>query len=137
MDDKDPFEIQAPPTGINKGIPSPEQGDNYVGVSIMLPRGESSARGKVIARKRDAEGNPVGRADTNPVQESRTYEVQFPDSKVAELTANLIAESMYTLCNQEGNEYLLFDCIVGRKKSDKALTAETQPLNHNGRKSMC
>ena len=79
MGDKDPFEIQAPSTGMDKGIPTPEQGDNYVGVSIMLPRGEMSACGKVIARKRDAEGNPVGRADTNPVKDSHTYEVQFPD----------------------------------------------------------
>ena len=60
----------------------------------MLPRGETSARGKVIARKRDADGNPVGRADTNPVKDSRTYEVQFPDGKVAELTGNVIVESI-------------------------------------------
>lgn len=136
MDDEDPFGIQAPSTGIDKEVPTPEQGDNYVGVSIMLPRGESSARGKVIARKRDAKGNPVGRADTNPVKDSRTYEVQFPDGEVAELTANVIAEAMYASCDREGNEYLLFDCIVGHKKSDKALTAKTQSLNNNGRKSM-
>ena len=41
MDDEDPIEIQAPPTGIHKKIPTPEQRDNYVGVSIMLPRGET------------------------------------------------------------------------------------------------
>ena len=136
MDDADHFKIQATSTGIDNGIPTPEQGDNYVGVSIILPRGETSARGKVIARKQDAEGNPIGRADTNPVKDSCTYEVQFPDGEVAELTANVIAESMYASCDQEGNKYLLFDCIVGHKKSDKALTAETQPLTHNGRKVM-
>ena len=102
----------------------------------MLPWGETSACGKVISRKQDAEGNPVGRADTNPVKDSRTYEVQFPDGEVAELTANVIAESMYALCDQEGNEYLLFDCIVSHKKSEKSLTAKTQPLIHNGRTSM-
>ena len=90
----------------------------------------------VIARKQDAKGNPVGRADKNPVKDSRTYEVQFPDGKVAELTANVIAESMYASCDQEGSEYLLFDCIIGHKKSDKALTAETQSLICNGWKSM-
>ena len=56
----------------------------------------------------------------NPVKDSRTYDVQFPDGEVAELTANVILESMYALCNREGNEYLLFDYIVGHKKSDKA-----------------
>ena len=95
MDDKDPLEILVPSTRIDREIPTPEQGDNYVGVSIILPRDETSARGKFIARKRDAEGNPVGRADTNPVKDSRTNEVQFPDGEVAELTANEIEESMY------------------------------------------
>ena len=136
MDDEDPFEIQAPSTGIDKGIPTPEQGENYVGVSIMLPWGETSACGKVISRKKDAEGNPIGRADTNPVKDSCTYEVQFPDGEVAELTANVIAELMYPLCDQEGNKYLLFDCIVGNKKSKKVLTAKTQPLTHNSQMSM-
>ena len=136
MNNKDPFKIQASSTGVDRDIPTPEQGDKFVGVSIMLPRGEISACGKVIARKRDAEGNPAGRADTNPVKDSCTYEAQFPASEVAELTANVIVELMYALCDQEGNAYLLFDCIVGHKKSNKALMADTQTLTHNGRKSM-
>ena len=37
MDEKDPLEIQVPSTGIDREIPTPKQGDNYVGVSIMLP----------------------------------------------------------------------------------------------------
>ena len=70
------------------------------------------------------------------MKDSSTYEVQFLDGKVAELTENVITESIYTLCDQEGNVYLLFDCILGHKKSDKALMAKTQPLVHNGRKLM-
>ena len=60
----------------------------------MLPRGETIACGKVIARKRDADGNPVGKGVTNPVKDSHTYEVQFPDGEVAELAVNTIAKSM-------------------------------------------
>ena len=44
------------------------------------------------------DGNLVGRADPNPVKDTRTYEVEFPDGEVAELTANAIAEAMYALC---------------------------------------
>ena len=136
MDDEDPFKIQAPATGIDREVPTPEQGDNYVGVSIMLPRGNSNARGKVISRKRDTDGNPIGRADDNPIRDTRTYQVQFPDGEVAELTANVIAESMYASCDNQGNEYLLFDSIVDHKKNDRALTAATQPIMHNGHKSL-
>ncbi|KAL7536194.1 hypothetical protein ACHAXR_006977 [Thalassiosira sp. AJA248-18] len=37
--------------------PTPEIGDNYVGVDIMLPRGSTMARGRVIEKKHDADGN--------------------------------------------------------------------------------
>ena len=43
---------------------------------------------------------------------------------------------MYTLCDDNGNEYLLFDCIVNHKKSDKALTNKTQSMSHNGKECM-
>jgi hypothetical protein len=74
--------------------------------------------------------------DPNPIKDTRTYEVEFPGGEIAELTANAIAEAMYAQCNDDGNEYLLFDCIVDHKKNNKALTQKTQPMRHNGRDSM-
>ena len=72
------------------------------------------------------EGKLVGRANPNPIKDTQIYEVEFPDGKVAELTANAIAKAMYTSINGNSNEYLLFDCIADHKKSDKALTNKTQ-----------
>ena len=54
---------------------------------------------RLLQENGDADGNPVGRADTIPVKDSCTYEVQFPDGEVTELTANFIAELMYTSCD--------------------------------------
>ena len=42
----------------------------------------------------------------NPSKDTLTYDVKFPDGEVAELTANVIGESMYALCDAEGNKYL-------------------------------
>jgi len=95
-----------------------------------------SAQGKVRSRKRDQNGNLVGNAHPNPIMDTRTYKVEFPDGEVAELMANVIAESMYAACDEKGNEYLLFDCFVDYKVSDKALTKKTQPMSHNGRNCM-
>ena len=36
MKNEDPLKVQVPSTGIDREIPTLEQGDNYVGVSIML-----------------------------------------------------------------------------------------------------
>ena len=61
----------------------------------MLPRGSNFSRGRVIGRKRDTDGNPTGRANANPILDTREYEVEFSNGEVSELTANVIAEYMY------------------------------------------
>ena len=40
--------------------------DHYLNVSVVLPRGDKFSRGKVIGRKRDCEGNPIGRDNAQP-----------------------------------------------------------------------
>ena len=44
-------EVPAPSLGVDVELPTPEAGDNYVNASLMLPRGNSFARGTVIGRK--------------------------------------------------------------------------------------
>ncbi len=62
---------------------------------------------RVTSRKRDADGNLIGRADANPILDTREYIVEFEDSNEAKLTANLIASAMYAQCNPDGNQYVL------------------------------
>ena len=47
--------------------PTPEIGDNYLNMKLMLPRGGTLARGRVTERKRDHEGNVIGRSNANPI----------------------------------------------------------------------
>ena len=46
---------------------TPKIGDVFLDAEVMLPRGGSLARGRVVKRKRDQEGNPTGRAHENPI----------------------------------------------------------------------
>jgi hypothetical protein len=66
----------------------------------------------VTGRKRDRDGNPVGRANDNPILDIRSYIVDFDDGDQTELTANMIAESLYLQCDPVGNQYLLLEEIV-------------------------
>ncbi len=91
------------------------------------------ARGRVVSRKRDRDNNPVGRAHSNPMLDTREYNVLFNDGQQMELTANLIAESMYSQCDLEGNQYLLLDTFVDYRKTDKALTIEQTSTDASGR----
>jgi hypothetical protein len=77
--------------------------------------------GKVRGRKRMADGSLIGKSNTNPILDTRTFEVEFPDGQTAELAANVIAQNMYAMCDIEGNQYLLLEGIVDHRKDDSAL----------------
>ena len=113
---------------IDDVIPKPKANDNYVNASVMLPRGSEYAQGTVVSRKRDADGNVVGRANDNPLLDIQEYHIKFDYGEVSELTANVIAESMYASCDADSNEYLLLDSIVYYQKNDKALSLEDQKI---------
>ena len=74
----------------------PEVGEHYIGAEVLLTRGDQMARGHVVTRSRDVNGNVLGRFCTNPILDTSMYQVEFAGGKVTELTANIIAESMYT-----------------------------------------
>ena len=52
--------------------------------------------------------------------------MKFEDGDVTELTANATAESMYAMCDKNGDHFLLFDAIVDHKKNNKAMTRTEQ-----------
>ena len=75
-------------------LPTPEASDNYVNANVMLPLGDSLLRGRVVERKRDAKGNVMGRANDNPIRDTRQYVVKFYSGEITELTANIIVQSI-------------------------------------------
>ncbi len=66
---------------------TPKMGDNYLTAELMLPRGGTMGKGRVSARKRDRDGNPVGLANSNPILDTRSYIIDFDDGDRTELTA--------------------------------------------------
>lgn len=114
---------------------TPETGDNYINTEISFPKGGSMVRGRVISRKRDADGNPMGRAHPNPILDTRVYNVEFDDGDVTELTTNLIAESMYSQCDPDGNQYLLLDQLVDHRSNDRAVALPDQVIHRKDGKA--
>ena len=100
-----------------------------------MPRGKGESRGRVVSRKRDSDGYPIGRANTNLILDTRVYHVEFDDGEVTELTANVIAQSMFASCDDDRNEYLLMDSIVDHTKNAKALKHSDQKVTFRERSS--
>jgi hypothetical protein len=45
----------------------------------------------------------------------------IPDGRSEEYTANIIAENMYAPCDEEGNQFLMLQDIVGQKTDGHAV----------------
>ena len=132
----DSEEGQMPEPQAEELEPTPEVGDNYVNTEVMLPRGDSMARGRVIRRKRNADGDLIGKSNTNPILDTREYEVEFANGEVTELAANIIAETMFAQCDDDGNEYVLLDSLVDYRKNENALSLEDQKIVVRGKPSL-
>jgi len=101
---------------------TPEMNDNYLSAEIMLPRGRTMVKGRVAVRKCDRDGNPIGLANANPVLNTRSYIIHFDDGNQTELTANMIAESLYSQCDPDG---------INMSFWMKLLTTDAQTLRLN------
>jgi hypothetical protein len=72
-------------------------------------------------RKQDDNGNPVGIRHSNPILDTREYEVEFPDGSVDVLTANTIAKVMYSQIDNNGHHHLMIKEIVNNEKDASAI----------------
>jgi len=53
--------------------PDTEAHDQYITAKVMLPRGDVLEKAIVTSRKRDANGALIGRANSNPLLDTRVY----------------------------------------------------------------
>jgi len=89
-----------------------------------MPYGDTYILGRVIKRSQDDNDNPTGRRHNNPLLDTRQYEVQFGDSSTAEYSANIIAENLFSQCDHEGRQNLVFKEIVDHQVDSSAIAPE-------------
>ena len=112
---------------------TPDSYDPYIGAEVLLPHGQQLVTGRVVSRKRSPDGSFKGTANVNPILDTRSYQVRFPDGQEAEFAANIIAENMYSQCDLDGNQYLLMDAIIDHKVDSTAVKDADRYVIVNGR----
>jgi hypothetical protein len=95
--------------------------DQYLNAEVLLPKGDVMVTGKVKKRKLDDLGVPTGHRHDNPIMDTRTYFVEFPDGAEMEYTANMIAENMWAQCDVDGNQWLLMEAIIDHRSNESAV----------------
>ena len=93
-----------------------------MGSEVNIFFGGTMRYGYVKRRARDSKVELFGTRNPNPILDTRLYEVDFPDGDVADFTANVITENMFSQCDDAGNQYRLMYGIVDHKSNDKAVS---------------
>jgi hypothetical protein len=92
--------------------PKPDVFDQCLTANILTENWGVVERGTVVQRARDQHGELIGIAHNNPLLDTREYEVEYPDGSLDVLTANQIAESLYSRIDAEGHNQLLMQEII-------------------------
>jgi hypothetical protein len=100
--------------------------DPYLNMELGLPRGEDDSLQHAHVKQRtvDVEGRPIGRLSTNPLLDSRQYEVEFMDGEMEILTVNIIAENLLAQVDEEGHRQILIAEIEDHRINDDAVPIE-------------
>jgi len=113
--------------------PTSEPG-TFEGAEIYLPHGDCNEIAKVLGRKRNSEGNFVGRAHKLPQLDSRIFTVRFPDGEEKDVAYNVLAEHLYSQVDTDGNQYRFFSGLVGHRKRSSAVDKEDGFRQTNGKR---
>jgi Reverse transcriptase (RNA-dependent DNA polymerase) len=97
---------------------------NFINSKVRMTHGDHAVTGRVISRKRDHDGNLIGKANPNPKLDTGLYQVEFDDGHVEAYSANIIAENLYEQVDSEGRVHRMIEEIVEHKKTKGALTQE-------------
>ena len=98
-------------------------GDHFMNMEVGLPRGPDGTIIKARVKKRttDEAGNTIGKYHTNPLLDSRMYDVEFEDGGVEAITANIIAENILSQIDEEGHRQLMLDKIIDHRTTKHAI----------------
>lgn len=116
---------------------TPEELDEYLTAEVIMPRGGELVKGTVRMRKTDENSLPIGKRNSNPILDTRIYEVEFPDGSSESYSANVIAENIYSQTDAEGRTMALMDEIVDHRSDGRAVKKDDGYLtDKRGRKQM-
>jgi len=77
--------------------------DEFKKAEIYLLRGDRTEIARVIGRKRNRDGNYIGRKHANPFLDSRVFIVEFSDGEQRDVGFNILAEHLFSQVDEEGN----------------------------------
>jgi hypothetical protein len=107
--------------------------DKYLNAEFVINRADEPVRVRVSKRARTDNGSLVGHAHRNPLFDTREYECVLEDGTIERYSANIIAENLYSQCDDEGHSFVLLSEIIDHKKDASAISiADGFTTSRNG-----
>jgi hypothetical protein len=93
---------------------TPDAFDNtYFNMELAVPRDSDGPKfARVTKHLRDKDGLSNGKANNNPILDTRMYEVEYPNRHKASLAANAIADNTFAPVSNKGNQHVLLEEII-------------------------
>ena len=99
-----------------------EINDRWINSSVPMTVGGEVLQGTVKRRKRDGDtGLLVGKANDNPLLDTRVYEVELPDGTYADYHANNLIENIYNSVDNNGHNEIILEDIIDHRATDQAV----------------
>jgi len=112
------------------GVPDEDESQidfdtNYAHISmeIGLPRGPGGNIQRAVVKRRaiGEDGMSLGVASSNPLENTRLYEVEFVGGDKELLSANVITENLLSQIDHEGHRQLMLSEIIDHRRSQDAV----------------
>ena len=108
--------------------------DEYIGTQVSLPDSNGvEVLCRVKGRKRDSNGTPIGSYNSNPILDSRVFDVEFPDGRTEAYSTNIIAESLYSQVDEDGFDTGILSEIVDHEQLSDAVKMEDGTIGRNNK----
>ena len=109
--------------------------DNIIGISVLLPTGGQMLEGIVKSRKRTSDNlYLIQKENTNPLLDTRVYNIEFPYGGIMEYSTNTIIESLLENSDEEGNTFGIIVGIVGHWMNADALKSNQATVYINSQR---
>ena len=77
-----------------------------VNAEVLLPQnGEHMKATRVIGRSKKDDGSYIGQYDSNPILDTRIFNVKFPDGETSAHDANTIRQNIFSQVDEEDHRY--------------------------------
>jgi hypothetical protein len=105
--------------------------NTYLNMVLAIPRDSDGPNfTRVTKRLKDKDGLPIGRANNNPILDTRMYKVEYPDEHKASLAANAIAENMFAQVHDEGSRHVLLKEIIDHQTDGTEVKQQSGDCTH-------